>query len=302
MSKTLVTGGAGFIGSNLVDRLITDGHKVVVLDNLATGKKENVNSAAEFVYCDIGDYQSMAPHFQGVEAVFHVAALARIQPSIKNPLAANESNITGTLNVLWAAKENGVKKVVYSASSSVYGPQPAENFPLKENLQPFPGSPYALQKLAGELYCGLFSKLYGLPTVILRYFNVYGPRQIIEGAYAAVIGIFLKQAQEGKPMTITGTGEQRRDFTHISDVVEANILAWKKNFSPAEVFNIGKGENYSINEVASLIGGATINVPPRPGEYPMTLADNTKAKRLLGWQPKVSLEAGIKELKKMHGL
>lgn len=302
MARLMVTGGAGFIGSNLVDRLVSDGHEVIVLDNLSTGKRENINPKAKFVECDIGQYDDIGAHFAGVEAVFHAAALARIQPSIKNPLSANQTNITGTLNVLWAAKNAKVKKVIYSASSSAYGEQPSENFPLKEQLEAHPGSPYALQKLVGEMYCQLFGKLYSLPTVILRYFNVYGPRQITEGAYAAVVGIFLKQRAEGKSITITGDGTQRRDFTHIYDVVEANILAWKKQVSLAEVFNIGRGKNYSINEVAELITGPIEYIPARPGEYPITLADNSKAKKLLGWEPKVSLEEGIAELKKISSL
>lgn len=300
MSKVLVTGGAGFIGSNLADRLIADGHDVVVLDNLATGKKENINREATFIECDIGNYEEIAGHFAGVESVFHCAALARIQPSIDNPLKYNESNITGTLNVLWAARNAGVKKVVYSASSSAYGRD--EDVALTEDMDPRPGSPYALQKLVGEMYGRLFAKLYNLPTVILRYFNVYGPRQITEGAYAAVIGIFLEQRAKGQPMTIVGDGAQRRDFTHVDDVVAANILAWRKEVRGGEVINIGSGQNYTINEIATFIGGDFVNVPKRPGEYQTTLANNAKAKALLGWVPKRKLPEAIAELKKLHGL
>lgn len=300
--KVLVTGGAGFIGSNLVDRLASDGHEVVVLDNLTTGKLENVNPAAKFVKSDIGNYEEIAPHFEGAQAVFHTAALARIQPSIQNPIAANNTNITGTLNVLWAAKNSGVKKVIYSGSSSVYGDHDPSDYPLKESLSTHPGSPYALQKMVGEMYCRLFSSLYNLPAVILRYFNVYGPRQLTEGAYAAVIGIFLDQRQNHKPMTIVGDGTKRRDFTHIRDIVEGNILAWQKDLPVGEVINLGAGKNYSVNEVAALIGDETVNIPDRPGEYRMTLADNTKARELLGWRPTVALAEGIAELKKIHGL
>ncbi len=302
MSKVVVTGGAGFIGSNLTERLINDGHEVVVIDNLVTGKRENLHPRAKFLEADIADYDGIAPLFQGVEAVFHCAALARIQPSIQNPLPANQTNITGTLNVLWAAYKSGAKKVIYSGSSSAYGEQDPKNLPLRETLQPRPGSPYALQKYVGELYCQLFSKLYSLSTVVLRYFNVYGPRQITEGTYAAVMGIFLKQRQEGQPMTVVGDGEQRRDFTHISDVVEANVLAWQKDVPPGEVINIGAGHNYSVNEVAKFIGGPTVNVPPRPGEYRITLADNRKAGVLLGWKPRMAMEQAIADLKKAHGL
>lgn len=300
MSRILVTGGAGFIGSHIVDRLTSGGHEVTVLDNLSTGKRENLNGRAKLIVCDIKDYEVIAPHFHGIEAVFHTAALARIQPSIQNPLPYNDANITGTLNVLWAAHNGGVKKVIYSASSSAYGRD--EDVALSEDMDARPGSPYALQKYVGELYCRLFAKLYGLPTVMLRYFNVYGPRQITEGAYAAVIGIFLKQRLDGKPMTIVGDGEQRRDFTHINDVVEANMLAWQKDIQSGELFNIGAGQNYSVNEVAKLIGGAVVNLPERPGEYRTTLADNSKARAVLGWQPKRKMPEAIEELKQLHGL
>lgn len=297
--KVLVTGGAGFVGSHITDRLIQDGHEVVVLDNLSTGKRENLNPKAQLVICDIKDYGAITSHFGGIEAAFHCAALARIQPSIENPLPYNDTNITGTLNVLWAAKNAGVKKLIYSASSSAYGRD--EDVALQEDMDTNAGSPYALQKLVGEMYCSLFAKLYKFPTVRLRYFNVYGPRQITEGAYAALIGIFLKQRQSGKPMTIVGDGEQRRDFTHVDDVVEANMLAWQKDVPPGELFNIGAGKNYSVNEIAKLIGGETVGIPERPGEYRTTLADNSKARKLLGWQPKRSLPEAIAELKKLHG-
>lgn len=303
MSKVLVTGGAGFIGSHLVDRLLRDGHEVIVLDNLSTGKRENLNSQAKFIECDVSDHNLIAPHFQAVNAVFHCAALARIQPSIKDPLPANQANVAGTLSVLWAAKNAGVKRVIYSSSSSVYGDQPEAAYPLKEDLLPSPGNPYALSKLIGEQYCQLFSMLYHLPTVILRYFNVYGPRQITEGAYATVIGIFLKQRQQGQPMTMVEDGElKRRDYTHISDVVEANLLAWQNDVRAGEVFNIGRGRNYSVKEVTELVGGPITIIPKRPGEYLVTQADNTKAKKLLSWEPKISLEEGIAKLKKLHGL
>lgn len=294
--KVLVTGGAGFIGSHIVDRLVASGHEVVVLDNLTTGKRENVNPKAALAEVDVADFGAIAPHFKNCKAVFHLAALARIQPSIENPLPYNDANITGTLNVLWAAHKAGVKKVIYSASSSAYGDQ--QKFPLTEDMVARPKTPYSLQKYVGELYCQLFSKLYGLPTVCLRYFNVYGPRQILEGAYAAVIGIFLRQAGAGEPMTVVANGGQiRRDFTHVSDVVEANILAWQKDVPGGEVINIGTRKNYSIREVAAMVGGKTVDIPPRPGDALVTLADNSKAAALLGWSPKVTFEEGVSRLK-----
>ena len=303
MSKTLVTGGAGFIGSHIVDRLIADGHEVVVLDNLSTGKRENLNPKAKFVECDIADYQAILPHFSGADVVFHTAALARLTPSVKNPLPAHEANATGTLNALWASHNSGVKKFVYSSTSSIYGDRDPQDYPLKQTLDERFKSPYSLQKWIGEKYCKLFSEIYGLPTVIFRYFNVYGPRQITEGTYATVVGIFLRQRELGQPMTIVSdAGERRRDYTHVSDIVEGNILGWQKDVPSGEIFNLGRGKNYSVNEVAALIGGPTVKIDPRPWDAAITLADRTKVRDILGWEPKVSFEDGIAELKKIHGL
>jgi len=301
--KVLVTGGAGFIGSHITDRLIKDGHEVTIIDNFSTGKRENLNPDAKLVEADIANYADIAKHFAGVDAVFHTAALARILPSVKDPLPSHDANVTGTLNVLWASKNSGVKKVIYSGSSSAYGDQDKSDYPLKESLPVHPGSPYALQKLMGEQYCQLFSELYDLPSVILRYFNVYGQRQLTEGAYATVIGIFLKQRRENIPMTVVSDAwERRRDYTHISDIVEGNILAWRKDVPAGEVINLGCGSHHSIREVTELIGGPTTEIEARPWEYALTLADNTKAKELLVWEPKVSLEQGISKLKGLYGL
>lgn len=303
MAKVLVTGGAGFIGSHIADRLVNDGHEVVVIDNLSTGKKENINSKAQFIQSDIADYEQILPHFAGTEVIFHTAALARLTPSVKNPLPAHAANVTGTLNVLWAAKNSGAKKFIFSSTSSLYGDRFPDEYPLKETLPVHFKSPYSVQKLMGEKYCELFSKIYALPTVILRYFNVYGPRQITEGDYATVIGIFLKQREKGQPMTIVSdAGERRRDYTHISDIVEGNMLAWKNEVPLAEIINLGRGVNYSVNEVAALIGGPITKIDPRPWDAAITLADNSKAKQLLGWEPKVKFEDGIRVLKKLHGL
>jgi len=295
MSKCLVTGGAGFIGSHLVDTLIEKGHEVLVIDNLSTGKKEYLNPKAKFFKADLRDFEKICPIFEGVDFVFHLAALPRVPLSIEKPKETNEINVGGTLNVLMAAKETGVKKFIYAASSSAYGNQ--KELPLREDMLCFPLSPYGLQKYIGELYCRIFYEIYGLPTVSLRYFNVYGPRQPEEGAYVPVIGLFLTQKSRGEPLTITEDGNQTRDWTYVSDVVEANILAMKSDkVGKGEVINIGAGENHTVNEVAKLIGGEVVYIPPRPGDVRHTLADIKKAKELLGWQPEITLEEGIKRL------
>ncbi len=296
----LVTGGAGFIGSNLVDALIDDGHKVRVIDNLSTGKEENINPKAEFSKVDIRNFGRMKREFSGMNYVFHFAAFPRVQPSIEDPILANDINLTGTLHVLRAAQEYQIDKVVYSASSSAYGDQTV--MPLVETMEAQPLSPYGLQKYVGELYCRLFTEVYGLPTVSLRYFNVYGKRQALEGAYCLVMGIFVQQRLNGDPMTIVGDGEQRRDFTSVVDVVRANILAMESdNVGKGEVLNIGNGYNYSVNELAKMIGGPTVDIPPRI-EPKETLADHSLAKQLLGWEPTVELPEWLKEYKKEMGL
>ena len=293
--KLLVTGGAGFIGSNLVDKLIGEGHQVAIIDNLSTGKKENLNPKAKFHKLDIRDLKKIKPVFKGVDYVFHLAAQPRIQPSIINPVESHSHNVVGALNVLVAARDAKVKKVIYSASSSAYGDQ--KKLPLKEDMITGPKSPYSLFKLIGEYYCELFTELYNLPTVSLRYFNVYGPRQSCEGAYATVIGIFLKQAESNQALTIVGDGTQTRDFTHVRDVVKANILAMQSNkVGKGEVINIGTGKNHSINKIASLISDKVVYISSRLAEVHDTLADNALAKELLTWQPEVGLEEGIKEL------
>ncbi len=293
--RCLVTGGAGFIGSNLVDELLRQKHQVLVIDNLSTGKKEHLNPKAKFYKKDIRDYKSIKPLFKGVDCVFHLAAQARIQPSIINPAQSFDNNVLGTFNVFLAAKENKVKKVVYSASSSAYGDQ--KKLPLTEDMTLDCKSPYALFKYVGEEMAHLFFKLYDLPVVRLRYFNVYGERQLVEGAYSTVIGIFLKQKKEGKPLTIVGDGNQRRDFTYVKDVVWANILAMKSKKAIGHVINIGSGRNYSVNDVAKIIGNNHVFLLPRPGESRVTLADISKAQKLLGWQPKTKLADWLESAK-----
>jgi nucleoside-diphosphate-sugar epimerase len=301
MTKIIVTGGAGFIGSNLVDRLIREGHKVIVIDNLSGGKRQNLNPKAKFYKVDICNLEKILPLFKGIDYVFHLAALPRVPFSIEKPIETNKVNIDGTLNVLFASYKNKVKRVIYASSSSVYGEQ--KTLPLKETMTPNPLSPYALQKLIGEMYCKIFANLYGLETVSLRFFNVYGPRINPEGAYALAIGKFLKLKKEGKPLTIYGDGNQKRDFTHVFDVVEANILAMKsKKVGKGEALNICFGKNHSINYVAYLIGGKRVYLPSRKGEPKQTLGDNSLAKEILGWKPKINLEKGIKELLKLEEL
>lgn len=295
MAKIIVTGGAGFIGSNLVDALIEKGHEVLVIDNLSTGKKENINSKAKFFEADLRNFKAIEPLFKEVDFVFHEAALPRIPLSIEKPIETNEINITATLNALVAAKNAGIKRFIYASSSSALGGN--AQIPMKEDALCQPLNPYALQKYVGELYCKIFSDIYNLPTVSLRYFNVYGSRQPREGSYVPVIGIFLTQKKQGQPLTVTGDGEQTRDFTHVFDVVRANILAMEKDtVGKGEVINIGAGENHSINEIAKMVGEEIKYVPLPAGEMRDTLADITKAKTLLRWQPEIKLEEGVKKL------
>ena len=295
---SLVTGGAGFIGSHLVDALIKKGHKVIVIDNFSTGKKENLNPSTKLYQVDLKDLDKLNPIFKGVDFVFHLAAVPRIMISIKNPASAHQNNLTNTLNALIASKEAGVKKFVYASSTSVYGDQP--QLPLKEDMRSNPLNPYAVQKYAGELYCKVFSEIYDLPTTCLRYFNVFGPRQSSEGDYASVIGIFLRQKSEGKALTITGDGKQKRDFTYVKDVIRATMLAAEKKIRGGEAINIAAGNNYSINKLAEIIGGQTINSPFRPGEIKESLGDISKAKKFLDWEPEYDLESGLQEMIKKN--
>lgn len=298
--KVVVTGGAGFIGSHLAKALFAEGYKVTVVDNLSGGKREKVPKDATFFELDINDTAALTKCMADASFVFHLAALPRVQYSLEHPLETNRANVDGTLSVLKAAKDAGVERVVYSASSSAYGDQKV--MPLTEDMPANPKSPYGLQKYIGELYCRLFSEVYDLQTVSLRYFNVYGPGASAEGAYALVIAKFLQQRTLNQPMTITGDGTQTRDFTHVRDVVRANILAANsEHVGKGEVINIGAGHNASVARIAELIGGPVEHIPTRLEPHD-TLADNSLAKELLGWEPQVSLEAGIAQLKKLHDL
>jgi UDP-glucose 4-epimerase len=301
--KYVVVGGAGFIGSNIVDKLVEQNHEVVIIDNLSTGKMENVNPRASVEYIDIcneNECSAMVEIMSGADALFLLAAKARVQPSIENPVEYEINNTIGTLNVLKCASDAGVRRVVYSASSSAYGN--TEKLPSKESDPVNPLSPYGAQKYYGEVMCKMFSEVYGLETVSLRYFNIYGERQNVGGAYAMVIGIFVDQLLNGKPMTIRGDGEQRRDFTYVGDVVNANILASQsENVGNGEVINIGNGDNRSINDIADMIGGDRVNVDPVI-EPKATLADNSKAEKLLGWKPTQNIEDWVPGYKKEMGL
>src|SRR5216683_4412155 len=296
----LVTGGAGFIGSHLVDALLERGLNVRIIDNLSTGRRENLNPCAQLIEADIRDLESIREAFDDVDTVFHTAALPRVPLSIEKPIETHTVNALGTLNVLMAAREAGVRRFVYSGSSSVYGNQPT--LPLREEMKPGPLNPYALQKLIGEQYCGLFRKLYGMETLTLRYFNVFGPRMTTAGAYVTVIGVFLRLRREDRPLTIHGDGTQSRDFTHVSDVVRANLLAMNCDIADGRALNIGPGKAVSINRIAEMIGGPLSYQASRAGDMRHTLADFSQAENILGWRPQVSTDEGLNELIELEGL
>ena len=296
--KSLVTGGAGFIGSNLVDRLLDLGHEVVVIDNEYSDAHDQFywNDKAENYKYDICDYENTRPLYDGVDYVFHIAAEARIQPAIENPIRAVTINSVGTCTVLQCAREAGVKRVMYSSTSSAYGLK--NELPNTETQPDDCLNPYSISKTNGEKLCSMYTSLYGLQTVIFRYFNVYGERQPLKGQYAPVVGIFLRQRAAGEPLTIVGDGEQRRDFTYVGDVVNANVMAAISN--PEEdafggVYNVGCGRNYSVNEVAAMISDNTTNIPPRPAEARLSLANNNKLRTTFGWAPTVKLEDWIEQ-------
>ena len=292
MSRAIVTGGAGFIGSNLVDRLIDDGYEVIVIDNLIQGQEEFVNKNATFVNADIRDKKSIEKYFKNIDYVFHLAALPSVQLSFENPIEFNEVNVDGLLNVLHLSYLNKIKRVVFSSSAAIYGGQTSELLTEEHSSQPM--CPYSLQKLIGEQYCQFFSKTYGLETVCLRYFNVYGDRMRSVGAYSFVIPIFLDQKRANKPMTIRGDGTQQRDFVNAKDVANANVLAsLSTKVGQGEFINIGTQTGTSVNEIADMIGGKRIFVDAVK-EPKVMIANNSKAKKLLGWEPKINLEKYIK--------
>jgi len=290
--KCLVTGGAGFIGSHLVNKLLQEKHEVLVIDDLSMGKRENLNPKADFYRLDICDFEKISPLFKGSDCVFHLAAIPRVPLSIKNPIKTSRVNIMGTINVFKAAVDNKVKRVIFSSSSSIYGDQ--EKLPLKESMVPNPKSPYGLQKLVGEQFGRLFAKLYNIPIVSLRYFNVYGPGIDFNSDYSLVLGKFLRLSAQQKPLTIYGDGEQTRGFCYVSDVVEANIKAAEsKNINGGELINIGQEKSYSVNYLSQLIGGQVRHLPERPGDVRHTQADISLAKKLLSWEPKINFMKGV---------
>ncbi|MFQ5830599.1 MAG: SDR family oxidoreductase [Candidatus Methylomirabilia bacterium] len=299
----LVTGGAGFIGSHVAERLLREGHRVRVLDNFSTGRRENLAFAAgdarlEVVEGDITDLKTAVRAAQGVEVIFHQAAMRSVPRSVDDPLGANQNNVTGTLHVLMAARDAGVCRVVYASSSSVYGDRP--ELPKREDQSPAPISPYAASKLAGEHYCAVWSRLYGLETVGLRYFNVFGPRQDPTSQYAAVIPRFILWARRGEALQLHGDGLQSRDFTYIDNVVEANLLAARAPGVAGQMFNVGCGGRVTLMEIIrglEAIVGRRLDrehTARRPGDVPHTLADIGKAKRLLGYTALVEFEEGLK--------
>lgn len=295
--KSIVTGGAGFIGSHIVDKLLSLGHEVIVIDNESSECHEQFyhNENATYYKYDISEYDLIRPLFDGVDYVFHLAAESRIQPAIENPLLCVRTNVTGTTVVLQCAREAGVRRVMYSSTSSAYGRK--NEPPLVETMTEDCLNPYSVAKVAGEKMCKMYTNLFGLETVIFRYFNVYGEREPTKGQYAPVVGLFLKQKKAQKPLTIVGDGEQRRDFTHVSDIVDANIRAM--NYIPKNclgtVFNVGTGKNHSINELAALISDTVEYIPPRVGESRVTLANNMKIRGILDWQPTKQIEEYIAE-------
>jgi UDP-glucose 4-epimerase len=300
--RSIVTGGAGFIGSHIVDKLIELGHEVVVIDNESAivHEKFYYNEKATYHKLDIADYDSTRSLYTNTDYVFHCAAESRIQPAIENPLLAVRTNTLGTATVLQCSREAKVKRVMYSSTSSGYGL--ANEPPLEETMPDDCLNPYSVSKVSGEKLCRMYSDLFGLDTVIFRYFNVYGPREPLKGPYAPVVGLFLRQKKAGEALTIVGDGNQRRDFTHVVDVVDANIKAMqydnKSSFGfelKGNIFNVGTGKNHSVLELARMISDTVKFIPARPAEARITLANSGKLISWLNWRPTKNIEDYIKE-------
>ncbi len=298
--KTVITGGAGFIGSHLVDRLIADGHEVTVIDNLSSGRLENLqhhegNNLLRFIHADVTEQAKISSYFEGIDWVFHLAALADIVPSIVNPDKYFRSNVDGTFTVLETARQANVKRFVYAASSSCYGIP--DSYPTPETGEIRPQYPYALTKYLGEQLVLHWGQVYKLPVISLRLFNVYGSRARTSGTYGAVFGVFLAQKLAGKPFTVVGDGTQTRDFTYVTDIAEAFVRAADSEIQN-KIFNVGSGGTYSIKRLVELLGGEVIHIPKRPGEPDCTFADIMKIKKMLGWSPKISFTKGVAEVVK----
>lgn len=299
--KAVITGGAGFIGSHLAEALLKGGYEVHVVDNLANGRRKDVPEGATFHELDVLETKALLPIVSGAHVVFHLAALPRVPFSYDHPVESHTANIDGTFSVLMAARDGKARRVIYAASSSSYGEQAV--MPFTEDMRPNPMSLYSFQKFVGEEYARLFYSNYGLPTVSLRLFSVYGPRMRPEGGYALAVPKFLACAKEGKACPVTGDGTQTRDFTNVRDVVRAFMLAMDaESVGKGEVINIAAGRNVSVNTLVDLIGSTKEYIPKRPADAVDTYGDIKKAKELLGWEPQVTLEEGIAELKQEYGL
>lgn len=299
--KVIVTGGAGFIGSHVVDLLVKNGYSVVVFDNLLTGCKEYINKKAKFLKIDVTDSNKVFEMVSEIKpyAIYHLAALPRIVRSINDPIGTNNINVNGTLIMLEAAKSNGVKRFIYSSSSSVYGKQ--KSYLLKESFTPHPISHYALQKLIGEMYCSFYAEYFGMEIVSLRYFNVYGKRQPDKGIYSLVVGKFLKKLSKGEKLPVYGNGKQTRDFTFVSDVASANLLSLTSDIPKGKnmILNIGTSKETSINQIVKYLNGVAEYIVPNPrGRYEeqRKVANIQLAKKFLGWEPKIMLKDGLKKL------
>jgi UDP-glucose 4-epimerase len=294
--KVMVTGGCGFIGSHIVDRLIKEGFEVTVIDNLSTGRLLNLdhhkaNSNLTIYIRDLIEYEKILPLFEGIEWVFHIAALADIVPSIERPLDYHHANVDGTINVLECCRQWNVKRIIYAASSSCYGIP--DIYPTPETAEIKPQYPYAVTKYLGEKYMMYWNEIYGLPATSMRFFNVYGPRSRTSGTYGAVFGVFLAQKLSNKPYTVVGDGKQTRDFTFVTDVANACFIAAENEEAIGKILNVGSGNTYSVNRLVDLLGGEVIYIPKRPGEPDCTFADISHIKKILDWQPLVSFEQGV---------
>tara|TARA_B100001027_G_scaffold192094_1_gene146749 strand:+ start:1526 stop:2431 length:906 start_codon:yes stop_codon:yes gene_type:complete len=295
--KSIITGGAGFIGSNLTDHLVKMGHKVIILDNFISGKKSNLShhkkKDVKIIKVDISNSKNLEKYFKGADYIFHLAALAEIIPSFKNPKKYFKNNVVGTLKVVEAAKKMNIKKLIYAASSSCYGTPKA--FPISENYKIDPKSPYAVTKFMGEEIIMKYADIFKMPNISFRFFNVYGPRLNISGRYSAVIGNFLSQTKNNKPLTIVGNGKQTRDFIHVDDLVNAFIKIIKSRHVN-KIYNLGSGRRISINTIARIFNGKKKFIPIRPGEPKDSLANISKLKKDINWKPKISIQSGIKKL------